>query len=177
MNIERTRTLRRALAMLAVVTMTLPTLPQTALSLEQVQMKDAAAGRAFTVVDTDNRVDIDLADLSSLPHYKLQTDSPWEEGQQTFEGVLFRDVLKLLNLSDAEAVIVRAKDDYSQRIPREDWLNYPTLLALRADGKTLTRRDQGPTRLVYPVLEHPELNNPVHKNRWVWLIESVERAD
>lgn len=161
-----------AFAMMLMVAMMAP-----AGAVERLQDQPATSGRAFTVVHRDGKFDIDLADLSRLPRYKLLTNSPWEEGVQEFEGVLFRDVLNLLRLSDAKAVIIHAVDNYSQRIPRKDWVDYPTLLALRANGAFLTRRNQGPTRLVYPVLEHPELDNPVHKNRWVWLIETVERAD
>lgn len=146
-------------------------------AVERLQDPPVTSGRAFSVVQSADKVDIDLAELSTLPRYRLVTDSPWEDGQQEFEGVLLRDVLAMLQLSDANAVILYAVDNYSQRIPREDWVEYPTLLALSTNGEFLTRRDQGPTRLVYPVLDHPELDNPVHKNRWVWLIETVERAD
>ncbi len=146
-------------------------------AIERLRDQPVASGRAFTVVHRDGKIVIDLADLSRLPQYRLLTDSPWERGRQEFEGVLFRDVLALVQLSDAEAVIIHALDNYSQRIPRKDWVDYPTLLALRADGAFLTRRSQGPTRLVYPVLDHPELDNPVHRNRWVWLIKTVQRAD
>lgn len=144
---------------------------------ERLQDQPVTSGRAFSVVQGTVKTEVDLSDLSKLPRYRLLTDSPWEDGQQEFEGVLLRDVLALLHLSDARAVIIYAMDNYSQRIPREDWLDYPTLLALRADEAFLTRRTKGPTRLVYPVLDHPELDNPVHKGRWVWLIESMERAD
>lgn len=146
-------------------------------AVERLQDQPVTSGRAFTVVRDAAKTDVDLAELSTLPRYKLLTDSPWEEGQQEFEGVLLRDVLDMLKMSDAKAVIIHAVDNYSQRIPQADWQNYPTLLALRADGSFLGRREQGPTRLVYPVLDHPELDNPVHKNRWVWLIETVERVD
>ncbi|MCR9137070.1 MAG: molybdopterin-dependent oxidoreductase [Alphaproteobacteria bacterium] len=146
-------------------------------AVERLQDQPVTSGRAFSVVRDAGKIEVDLAELSTLPRYRLLTDSPWEEGRQEFEGVLLRDVLDMLKMSDASAVIIHAVDNYSQRIPREDWQDYPTLLALRADGAFLGRREQGPTRLVYPVLDHPELDNPVHKNRWVWLIETVERVD
>lgn len=146
-------------------------------ALERLQDQSVTSGRAFSVVQGSVTTEVDLSELSKLPRYRLLTDSPWEDGQQEFEGVLLRDVLAMLQMSDARAIIIHATDNYSQRIPREDWLDYPTLLALRADSAFLTRRTKGPTRLVYPVLDHPELDNPVHKGRWVWLIETLERAD
>jgi|GEM_PF-797767 len=159
-------------ALLLIAAMSIP-----AVAVDRLKDQPVTSGRAFSVVHGTVKTEVDLSDLSKLPRYKLLTDSPWEDGQQEFEGVLLRDVLALLQMSDAKAVIIYAMDNYSQRIPREDWLDYPTLLALRADGSFLTRRTKGPTRLVYPVLDHPELDNPVHKGRWIWLIETVERAD
>lgn len=161
-----------ACALIPIAAMVLP-----AVAVDRLKDQPVTSGRAFSAVHGTIKTEVDLSDLSKLPRYKLLTDSPWEDGQQEFEGVLLRDVLALLQMSDARAVIIYATDNYSQRIPREDWLDYPTLLALRADGSFLTRRTKGPTRLVYPVLDHPELDNPVHKGRWIWLIETVERAD
>ncbi len=145
-------------------------------AMEQLQNPPSATGPAFIIVNGSREMQIDLARLSTLPQYRLVTNSPWEKGQQEFEGVLFRDVLALMQLEDADAVLVRAIDNYAQRIPRQDWVDFPALLALRSSGAFLTRRDQGPARLVYPVLDYPELDNPVHRNRWVWLIKSIERA-
>lgn len=146
-------------------------------ALEQLQNPPTASGPAFTIINGSREMPIDLARLSTLPQYRLLTDSPWEKGQQEFEGVLFRDVLALMQLENADAVVVRAIDNYAQRIPRKDWVDFPALLALRSNGDFLTRRNQGPARLVYPVLDFPELNNPVHNNRWVWLIKSIERVE
>lgn len=160
-----------ATAMLTIVTV------GAASALERLDNPPTVGGPAFTIRHDGGEQAVDMADLCGLPQYSLRTDSPWEEGEQLFEGVLLRDALAYLNLDDADAIIVRAADEYSQRIPREDWHKYPLLLAMRENGSFLTRRSQGPTRLVYPVLEHPELDNPVHRNRWVWLIQSIERAE
>ncbi len=168
------RALGRVLAMAVGLTVALA---GTANALERLHKPPVVGGAAFTIKQDSGERAVDLADLCGLPQYKLRTDSPWEDGEQLFEGVLLRDALAYLNLDTADAVIIRAVDDYSQRIPREDWDNYPVMLALRENGSFLTRRNQGPTRLVYPVLDHPELDNPVHRNRWVWLIESIEPAE
>ena len=147
------------------------------IALEQIANPPTANGPVFTIIDGSRKMQIDQARLGTLPQYRLITDSPWEQGRQEFEGVLFRDVLALMQLEDADAVMVRAIDNYSQRIPRKDWAEFPSLLALRSNGAFLTRRSQGPARLVYPVLDYPELNNPVHRNRWVWLIKSIEQVE
>jgi hypothetical protein len=112
--------------------------------------------------------------LEALGLYRVTTKSPWEEGQLTFEGVLVSDVVEYLGLGSAKALRIRALDDYTQDIPREDWVDRPLLLATRQDGKPLTRRTQGPARLVYPLAEYPDYKAAVHDERWIWVIKSVE---
>lgn len=125
-------------------------------------------GRAvLKVVANGREAELELRDIEGLGLRRVRTRSPWEDGSFTFEGVLLRDVLKHAGLGDAKAVRVRASDDYIQTIPREDWVNAPVLLATRQDGQPMTRRMQGPTRIVYPLDDHPELDTPLHKPRWV----------
>lgn len=131
---------------------------------------------AITVIGANGTITVSVAELESIGLLRVTTNSPWEKGQLVFEGILFRDFLKKVGLDDAEAVLVRAKDNYTQTIPREDWTDGPLLLATRQDGKPLNLRTQGPVRLVYPLLDHPEYDTEIHKDRWVWTITSVEHA-
>lgn len=132
------------------------------------------SGTAVTVIGDNGTIDVSGAELEALGLKRITTDSPWEKGRLVFEGILFRDFLKEVGLGDAEAVLVRAVDNYTQIIPREDWMDGPLMLATRQDGKPLTLRTQGPTRLVYPLLDRPEYDTDHHKRRWVWAITSIE---
>lgn len=132
------------------------------------------ANAAVAVIGTDGTISVSVAELEAIGLKRVTTSSPWEKGELVFEGILFRDFLKVVGLDDAEAVLVRAKDNYTQIIPRKDWTDGPLLLATRQNGKPLTLRTQGPIRLVYPLLDHPEYDTEVHKRRWVWAITSIE---
>jgi hypothetical protein len=134
----------------------------------------ATAEVALTVLSPSGERQLSVAEIESLGLRRVTTRSPWEAGTLTFEGVLLRDLLRHLGLERADSLTVTASDDYTQVIPNEDWANWPLLVATRQDGKPLTRRTQGPTRLVYPLSDHPELDSPVHKPRWVWAISSME---
>jgi hypothetical protein len=144
-----------------------------AAELEKVSFQ-APRGTAFKVVMNGQTQSVGLAELESLGLYRVRTTSPWEVGTLTFEGPLFRDVVNYLGLADARAVILRAADGFTAEIPRTDWLDGPMLLATRREGKLLTRRDQGPTRVVYPQVDHPAYADPAYKSRWIWLIVSLE---
>lgn len=147
-----------------------------AAALEPVTYPASSDAVAFNVVKGGHPKPITIEQLEQLGLYRVSTTSPFEQGELTFEGVLFRDVLKLVGMENEEAVTVRATDDYVQIVPREDWSDGPLLLATRQDGKLLTRRTQGPTRLVYPLRDYPAFDNPIRKPRWVWLIKSLESS-
>lgn len=148
-----------------------------AAALTPVTLPPAPATEALSVLGPEGERTYTLAELEALPLYRVTTTSPWEAGELTFEGVLLRDFLKLVGLADAPAITVRAADGYTQVLPREDWADFPTLLATRQDGRLLTRRTQGPTRIVYPLKDAPALDTELRKPRWVWLIRSIEAAN
>jgi len=118
-----------------------------------------------------------VVELEALGTWRVRTVSPWEEGQIVLEGPLLRDVLAYVGLQDAARILVRSRDGHAPEIPREDWRDYPVVLATRADGRPLGHRHKGPTRIVYPLLEYPELASPDRHARWVWLIASIEATD
>lgn len=146
-------------------------------ALEPVALPEADATVAFEVVRDGRGVPVTVRELEALGLYRVTTTSPWEAGELTFEGVLFSDVIDHVGLGDLNSIRIRALDGFTQVIPRLDWVDKPLLLATRQDGKQLTRRTQGPTRIVYPLSEYPAYNAPLHDGRWVWLIERVEPAE
>jgi hypothetical protein len=143
-------------------------------ALEPVQLPAAEAVAAFELVNQGEQRLVTVPELEALGLHRVTTQSPWEEGLLTFEGVLFSDVVAYLGFEDAKAIRIRALDGYVQDVPREDWLGKPLLLATRQDGEPLVRRTQGPTRLVYPLSEYPDYQPVVQDARWVWLIKALE---
>jgi hypothetical protein len=162
--------LTRAISAIA-ITVLLSTL---ASALEPISLPATDAVAAFVVVRGDEKITVTVPELEALGLYRVTTKSPWEAGEFTFEGVLFSDVIEHLGLADASAIRVQAVDDYTQDIPREDWLDKPLILATRQDGIPLTRRMQGPTRLIYPLAEYPAYDARLQDPRWVWLIKTIE---
>jgi hypothetical protein len=107
----------------------------------------------------------------------IKTHSPWEAGELNFQGVLLRDFLRDVGLEEADAVVFTGEDGYAQTIPKEDWEQWPVIIATRQDGELLDRRTQGPARVVYPIDDHPELDTADRKPRWVWTIKKIEAAN
>ncbi|TIR86374.1 MAG: hypothetical protein E5X04_00705, partial [Mesorhizobium sp.] len=86
----------RSLLMLAVLA--IGTL--TAGALEPASYPEPPDSVAFTVQKDGKQIPLTLRQLEKLGLYKVITTSPFEQGQLTFEGVLFRDVLKSVGLAD-----------------------------------------------------------------------------
>ncbi|MER9403041.1 molybdopterin-dependent oxidoreductase [Mesorhizobium caraganae] len=146
-------------------------------ALEPASFPEPPETVAFNVQKDGKSIPITLRQLEKLGLYKVVTTSPFENGQLIFQGVLFRDVLKSVGLEDRDSVTLRAVDEYVQVIPHEDWTEGPLLLATRQDGELLTRRTQGPTRLIYPLKDHPAFDTPIRKPRWIWLIKTIESGN
>lgn len=114
-----------------------------------------------------------LSEVEAVGLYRVETDSFWEGDTGVFEGVLVRDLLAELGLEDTARLDISAFDDYRAEIPAEDWTRWPLMLATRRDGRPLSRRDKGPTRIIYPRSMSEELKEMKYRNRWVWWIDRI----
>lgn len=139
-------------------------------------VQDALTGIAVRLPGGRERT-LTITELESLGTWRLRTISPLNEGEIVVEGPLLRDVLAHVGLDRTRSILVRSMDGYAMTIPTGDWRDYPVILATRLGGKLLGRRHMGPTRIVYPLLDYPELSSPDHRARWVWLIASIEAVE
>jgi hypothetical protein len=115
-----------------------------------------------------------LADLEAIGLQRVTTRTFWPDDDGTYEGPLLAEVLKRAGIENTESIRIRARDGFSQIMPRQDWQKWPVLLATRRDGKPMSPRAKGPLRVIYPRDMAPELSDPVYRLRWVWLVESIE---
>jgi DMSO/TMAO reductase YedYZ molybdopterin-dependent catalytic subunit len=77
----------------------------------------------------------------------------WSRLNNTWKGVLFTDVLKLVQVQpEAKYVLVLAEEGYTANIPLEDLQRANVLFAFEHDGLPLTPEHGGPVRLIVPHL-------------------------
>lgn len=117
---------------------------------------------------------VTIAEIEALPMVELEGRASPEEPLTRFQGVLLKDVLKLIGADGVDEVTVRASDDYAAEIPREDWERWPIILATRTGGKLLTTRQRGPARILYPTELFPETTERAYADRSVWLISEIQ---
>jgi hypothetical protein len=116
-----------------------------------------------------------LAQLAALPQATVVTENEFSDGPVVYRGPLVRDVLEHLGLDEAETLRFIAANDYYVDIPAADFRRYNAILAMEANGTTLSRRDKGPLWLMYPLSDHPELRgDPVYITRLIWQVMRIE---
>ncbi len=116
---------------------------------------------------------VTVADLEKMPQARIVTATPFLPGKTTFDGVLLRDLLKAAGLT-APKLMMTALNDYSVEVPLSDAANYDVIVAYKVDGKYMRVRDKGPFWLVYPLDQHPELQNEATATKMIWQMKTID---
>lgn len=111
--------------------------------------------------------------LDRLPQHGMATESPWTEGKQRFEGPLLADLLQAVG-ARGDQLELTALNEYHARVNWSELSDYPLMLVMRINGRTISVRDKGPVWLLYPMTDYPELNTPNHHGGMVWQLTAIE---
>lgn len=141
-----------------------------------VASTSACAGPALRVIGPNGevRAEFTLEELRKMPQHEIVTGNEFVEGTPTFRGPLVRDVLAAAGLDGVARVRLVAANDYVVEVDTEEFRTYDAILALTQDGRPLTRRDKGPIWMMYPISDHPELQDPVYNSRLIWQLVRIE---
>ncbi|TCT07721.1 sulfite oxidase-like oxidoreductase [Aquabacter spiritensis] len=95
--------------------------------------------------------------FGTLPQTRAVTDihcvTTWSRYDNTWDGVATRDLLALVEPTDAARfVVLHSFDGYTTNLPLADFAAPDALLAHSWEGAPLTREHGGPVRLVVPHL-------------------------
>lgn len=140
---------------------------------------DKAAGHPIVTItglisekNAGSDAQFDAAMLDRLPQVKMTVETPWYKGPQTFEGPLFRDVIKAAGAKGTKLYVV-ALNDYAAEIPLADLDKYDVILARKVNGQVLNVRDKGPLFVMYPFDKKPELRTKEILSRCVWQVNRI----
>ena len=102
-------------------------------------------------------VELSWKEFRALPRTEVTSDmhcvTRWSRLNNTWRGVLFTDVLKLVQPKpEAQQVLILAEEGYTANIPLEDLRRPTVLFAFDHDDQPLTAEHGGPVRLIVP---HP----------------------
>ena len=118
------------------------------------------------------QADFDIAMLMSIPSTQIVTTTPWTEGSVLFEGVSMNTLLSHVASKGLE-VEVTALNDYTVRIPIEDFTKFNPIIAYKMNGKLMAVRDKGPLWLIYPLDDHEQLQSAKYRDRMVWQLRTI----
>lgn len=120
---------------------------------------------AITLTNVGAEAHLDREGLESIGMTKIVTRTPWTRGETVFEGVLARDVMRVLGATGKTAQAIAA-NDYKVTIPLTDFERYDVLLATRIDGKRLSLRTRGPIWIIYP--DDADILDREREERMIW---------
>lgn len=116
---------------------------------------------------------LDADFLSRFPAHRIETHTPWTDGIARFDGILLKDVLAAVG-ARGDTLFAEAINGYRIAFPLSDAENFGVLLAMRMEGKPLSRRDKGPLWIVYPRDSIAEIRDERYDSRWVWQLNKIE---
>jgi hypothetical protein len=110
----------------------------------------------------------DRAALVDIGMKRIVTKYPGSDRTIDVEGPLLRDVLAKAG-AGGDTVTVTALDGYAVDLPMSDLARWPVILALKSGGEWLDIGGRGPSWIVYPRDDDPELAGRDDAN-WVWSV-------
>lgn len=123
--------------------------------------------------NSGDKADIDRAMLEALPQQTITTNTPWHEGEVTFEGPFMTDVMTLVG-GEGEMATVLALDDYTSDVPVSSFAEDRPILAMKRNGEWMPDDDQGPLFIIYDYDSKPEMNTEAYHGYSVWSVRTME---
>jgi len=112
------------------------------------------------------------AQLKALPQTTLSVTTPWTDGTVRFTGPKLIDVLNLAG-ADGKTLTAIAHNDYQTKIPVQDAVDYPVIIAMDKNGKPMNTRELGPLWIIYPWGDIQSLRNDKYYARSIWQLTTI----
>lgn len=128
---------------------------------------------AFHDITFDRAYSFDQQALEALPQHTATVRASDWPATHTFEGPLLSDVLKAAGAIGDATARFHALDGYGAELDMKTVMNYPLILALKADGNYLGLGGRGPLWLVFPIHDFPELARESDAG-WSWATFHIE---
>ncbi|GGX56735.1 molybdopterin-dependent oxidoreductase [Saccharospirillum salsuginis] len=114
--------------------------------------------------------------LLELGRDRLETETPWTDGPQSFGGVPLERVLAVAGIESGR-VAAEALNGYSVDIPVQAVVEAGAFLASHLDGEPMRVKDKGPYWIVFPWSSNADLDNrDVHA--WsIWQLQRLQSLE
>ena len=139
-----------------------------------VQAAETNAENLSEERSSERSIVMDRASIEAVGTVEYTVEDPFEKEESAFQGVLFRDLLSLWQVSQAaEHLTMTALNDYQVQVPISLLEDYPIMLALKQNGEVMTRDYRGPAMLVAPIDQYPAVQELAKREYWIWQIKTI----
>lgn len=127
----------------------------------------------LSVTNNQDAMVFDLAMLEKLGGTSFETETPWTEGLQTFEGVSLDVLLDALGVSEGN-IKATAINNYAVDIPVTDAEKGGPMIAYRHNNQAMSVREKGPLWVVYPYDLNAAYQTEVVYSRSIWQLDRLD---
>jgi len=128
---------------------------------------------AISRTNGDGAAVFDRALLDSLPQHSFTTSTIWTEGQNTYTGILLKDLLAAVGATGA-TIKATALNDYQISFPVSEIATDAPLVAYKTDGEPMSVRDKGPLWLIFPFDTNADYRTEETYARSIWQMDRIE---
>ena len=114
----------------------------------------------------------DLDMLKSLDSTTITTDTPWTEGDVTFQGVSIAALLDTVGAT-GKTLTITALNDYAAETEASLLTDAHAILAYEMNGERLSIRDKGPLWVIFPFNTDEALRTDAYWSVSVWQVKSI----
>ncbi len=150
----------------------------TTISAPDETAAPVAEETVITLVWDSNQIDVGISEWNRHSVLISTEDPGLGNGKiYDFAGVKLFDLMELAGVHECAKALVKSTDGMIGEVSAEDFRNYDIALVNGySDGKPLAADVGGPVKIVFPISEHPELNDTYTLRSWQWYVCEVEFA-
>ncbi|WP_369409220.1 hypothetical protein [Deinococcus arboris] len=129
---------------------------------------------ALTIETARGPLRLTVRQLQAMPTVRYATLHPQLGRRFVYEGVPLRDLAARGGFAGQD-VRVSATNGFAATIRASDYLQFPVMLAYRADGHAISTLEKGPLTVVLPP-EPARFHSTGYSAAWVWYAERLAPA-
>lgn len=113
-------------------------------------------------------------ELLALESFEIVTGNDYADEGTVFTGPRIRTLFEDVALERDDTLYLTALDDFKTFIPVAEIFDYDGIIAVLRDGERMSRRGKGPFWVIYPMSDHPELQEPIFNDRQAWQLSQIK---
>ena len=146
--------------------------------MEKVQEPevDTSAPVGVALVYGETKIDVTVGQWEEKRTEIKTADVSLGNGKEyEFTGVTLADLMAIAGATDCTSIVVRSSDGWEAVVDAADAQAYKILITDGyVGGKAIPEDAGGPIKMVFPVTDHPELNDKYDMYAWQWYVAEIE---